>query len=144
MQGGRGQLLLSSWGKVGSLWPRKCPSSALTFDFDLMKGNPTLHLRKSDSSSSQEMPISSYKTETTNIWTGFREDSCTEWIQQGYHILRSSSDISQWSYDGLESPKPPGLSWLPSYVFPRRQMDRTNHTVYSELILWVQILGLAW
>lgn len=38
---------------------KKCPISALTFDFDLMKGNPTLHLRKSDSSSSQEMPISS-------------------------------------------------------------------------------------
>lgn len=51
-----------SQGAGGSVWgllPRKCPTLPLTFDLDLMKGNPTLHLRKSDSSSSQEMPISS-------------------------------------------------------------------------------------
>lgn len=51
-------------GRVSGQWegPGACfqgSALSLTFDFDLMKGNPTLHLRKSDSSSSQEMPISS-------------------------------------------------------------------------------------
>lgn len=48
-----------------------CP---LTFDLDRMKGNPTLHLRKSDSSSSQEMPISSWKKiKSINRWASCRK-----------------------------------------------------------------------
>lgn len=46
-------------GRAGGLWEGSALYLPLTFDLDLMKGNPTLHLRKSDSSSSQEMPISS-------------------------------------------------------------------------------------
>lgn len=44
------------------------PSLPLTCDLDLMKGNPTLHLRKSDSSSSQEMPMSSCKRKGISRW----------------------------------------------------------------------------
>lgn len=49
-----------------------------TVDLDLMKGNPTLHLRKSDSSNSQAMPSSSCKkikkkTMRLQIW-GEKED----------------------------------------------------------------------
>lgn len=47
------------WEGLGPCYEIRASSLPLTFDFDLMKGNPTLHLRKSDSSSSQEMPISS-------------------------------------------------------------------------------------
>jgi len=39
----------------------KCKYHNITLDFDLMKGNPTLHLRKSDSSNSQAMASSSCK-----------------------------------------------------------------------------------
>ena len=91
-QGGSWQ---SQWlmGWAGGCCQESVPSLPLTFDFDLMKGNPTLHLRKSNSSSSQEMPISSWKTKSINRWAG-----CTKTVVCGRSPREANPDFSRHGF----------------------------------------------
>lgn len=49
----------------------------------LMKGNPTLHLRKSKSTSPQEIPFSSCKKTDIQRVRGEDKDRQTDWRQSG-------------------------------------------------------------